>query len=272
MDNKEKKDWITEGVIIALVPFLGYLFAFEYESGYAIFFNFPKEFINIGLPQIIITISILYTITILLFFYIEGLSFMLFKNRRALYHSIIKLLPMFGLSIGYYFAFGGMRALPFFIVFLVFGFSEFIVPLITQRDKKDYESKLQAYDDADWKFREERGALSVRLIKLFGYKNIIFIFNLLVCVFLTQTIGEIAASRKIMFFVMPNNPQKVVVRIYGDNLICAPFDKETKTIKRDISIYKLTDPEARNLKFEILGPLKVEKSEDKTKSELFLRK
>lgn len=259
MDKEGNKDWITEGIVIASVPFLGYLFTFAYESGYAIFFNFPKELINIGLPQIIITISILYVITVILFFHIEALSFLIFKNKSALYQSIIKLLPLFGVSIGYFFIYGWLRALPFIIIFVILGFSEFILPLITQRDKKNYDSKLQAADEADWKFREERGALSVRLIRIFGHKNIMLIINLFLCVNLVQMVGEIAASKKMQFFVIPSSPEKIVLRIYNDNLICTEFNRDTKSFKRGISIYKLTDPQVQNLKLEILGLLKIEK-------------
>jgi len=259
MDNQGRKNWISEGVIIASVPFLGYLFTFAYESGYASFFNFPKEYINIGLPQIISTAIILYTITAVLFFPIEGLSFIFFKNKRSMYQSIIKFLPLFGFSVGNFIVYGWIRALPFIILFVILGFSEFIFPLVTQRDKKDYDSKLQAYDEADWKFREERGALSTRLLRIFGHKNIMLIINLFLCVNLTQMAGEISASKKMQFFVIPSSPEKVILRIYGDNLVCAEFDRKTSSLKREISIYKLTDPQAQNLKFEALGPLKVEK-------------
>lgn len=263
MDNQERKNWITEGIIIASVPFLGYLFAFAYESGYAIFFNFPKELINIGLPQIVIAISILYTASALLFFGIEGLSFVFFKNKPALYHSIVKFLPLFGFAIGYFVIYGWAVAMPFIILVIFLGFSEFIAPLITQRDKRGYENKLQGYDEADWKVREERGAFSVRLLKIFDRKNIMFILNLFICVGLTQMLGEAVASRQVKFFVIPSNPEKVVLRIYSDNLICAEFDREKKILKRGVYFYKLTDPQVQDFKLEPLGQFKVEKNREK---------
>jgi len=259
MVNKTTKNWITEGIVIALIPFLGYLFTFAFESGYATFFNFPKEFINIGLPQVVITISILYTTAVLLFFGIEFLSFVFFKNEPSLYHNIVSFLPLFGYSIGYFIISGWSAAIPFIILIFILGFSSFIAPLITESDKKDYESKLQAFDKSDWEFREDRGVLSVRLIRMIGHRNIMLIINLFICFGLTQTLGGVLASRQIRFFVIPSKPEKVILKIYGENLICAEFNRKTKNLKSEISIYKSVDPQVQNLKFEILGPLKVQK-------------
>lgn len=259
MDRQETKNWITEGIIIALFPFLGYLFTFSYESGFASFFRFPREVINIGLPQIVITISILYTTSILVFFSIEWVSLVFFKNRPILYQTIVQALPMFGLLISYIVVYGFKQYFMIIILLVLMPLSEFIAPLITQRDKKDYESKLLAYDQNEWRVRRERGAFSVRLLEIFGRKNIMFVINLFLCFILTQSLGEIVASRQIRFFIIPGNPEKVVLRIYGNNLIWAEFNRERKIITSGVSYYNLTDPQVKNLKLEILGPLKVEK-------------
>lgn len=257
MNEHKNRNWITDGIIIALVPFLGYLFAFQYESGYAIYFNFPQELISIGLPQIIMTLSILTVVIMLLFFIVEMLSMIVPGNKRALYRNVINILPITCYSIGYLFAYGFKKAAVFIFLFVIFGFERFVLPLFVYRDKKDYNSKIQADEDATWKFREERNALSVRILRIFGQKEFMIILNLVLCVYFTQMVGEIIASEKNQFIVSSNDPQKVIVRIYGDNAICASFDRKANIIKKDISIYKLASPEVQNMKFEKIEPLRV---------------
>jgi len=134
--------------------------------------------------------------------------------------------------------------------------AEAIYKLLQEIDLNELLKKLEAESDAEWKFSRDRNLFSERLSKIFGRKNIVLIINLILCVSLTQLAGEIAASYKMRFFVIPDNPQKVVLRIYGDNLICASFDREAKILYKDISVYKSTDLQIQNMKFEIIGPLK----------------
>lgn len=151
MDETKKQGWVTEGLILALAPVLGYFFAFQYESGYASYFKYPKELINIGLPQIVIATITLWTGIMLIFMFIESITMMMPKTQRGLSDSIIKFLPLVLFFIGSLLAYGWVRAWPYLMVFFMIGIPEFILPLVTQKDKKTYSEKIDADWDSEWR-------------------------------------------------------------------------------------------------------------------------
>ncbi len=256
MEDIKKQSWITEGFILALIPVLGYFFAFQYESGYASYFKYPKELIVIGLPQIVIATITLWTGALMIFMFIEWITMMIPKTQRALSDSVIKFLPLAGFFIGYISTYGWSRAWPYFIAFFLIGIPEFILPLVTQKDKKTYSEKIEADWDREWMLRETKNTLSWRLSKLFGQKNIVLVINIFICAQLVRTAGEVIASKQNEFFTVPSAAEKVVLRIYNDKLICADFDRKTKIVKIGISILKSDDPNITSLRLENIGPLR----------------
>lgn len=259
MDETKKQRWITEGLILALIPVLGYFFAFQYEAGHASYFKYPKELIDIGLPQIVIATITLWTGSLMIFMFIESITMAIPKAQLGLSDSIIKFLPLVGFFMGSLLVYGWERAWPFLLVFFLIGIPEFILPMFTQKDKKTYSEKIDADWDSEWRLREAKNAFSWRLLKMVGHKNIILVINIFIVAQLVQTAGEIVASRQIRFFTMPSAVEKVVLRIYDDKLICADFDRNTKTVKSGISILKMDGSNVTGLKLEMLGPLKTDR-------------
>ena len=259
MEDSTKKNWFSEGIILALIPILGYFFAFQYEAGFASYFRYPKEFISIGLPQIVIATVILWTVAMVLFMFMEMITMMIPEKQRGLCDSIFRFLPLTGFFVGSLLAYGWTRAWPFLILFLWMSIPEFILPLFTQKDKKGYSEKIEADWNSEWKLRQTRNTLSWRLVRLFGHKHIIIVINIFLLAQLTHCIGEVSASRQIRFFTTSDVAEKVVLRIYDDKLICAFFDKSTKIVKSNIFVHRSTDQDIKSLKLEMLGPLKTEK-------------
>jgi len=259
MDETKKYGWITEGLILALIPVLGYFFAFQYEAGYATYFKYPKELILIGLPQIVIATITLWTGSIVIFMFVESIIMMIPKTQRGLSDGIIKFLPLLGFFVGFLLVYGWGRAWPFLFVFVMIGIPEFILPLFTQKDKKTYSEKIEADWDSEWRLRESKDAFSWRLVKLVGHKNIVLVINIFIAAQLVQTAGEVVASRQMRFFTMSNSPEKVVLRIYDDKFICADFDRKTKTVWGDRLIFDSKEQGTFNLKLESIGPLVMKK-------------
>lgn len=155
--------------------------------------------------------------------------------------------------------YGWGRAWLFLVVLFLIGIPEFILPLFTQKDKKTYSEKIDADWDSEWRLREAKNTFSWRLLKSVGHKNIVLVINIFIVAQLVQTAGEVVASRQIRFFTMPSAAEKVVLRIYNDKLICADFDRKTKTVKSGVAILKPDDSNVTSLKLEMLGPLKIER-------------
>ena len=65
------------------------------------------------------------------------------------------------------------------------------------------------------------------------------------------------ARTKERFFVPSTAPDTVVLRIYGNRLICAPVDRTTKQIARAIQVLRLGDDPKMVLRSERIGPLRL---------------
>jgi hypothetical protein len=63
---RQKKTWITEGIIIASTPILGYLLTFIYEKGFAEAFNIPISFISPNLTTVFVVTSALVVVFLFL--------------------------------------------------------------------------------------------------------------------------------------------------------------------------------------------------------------
>jgi H+/gluconate symporter-like permease len=164
-------------------------------------------------------------------------------------------LPLFAFSIGNLIVYGPKKSLPYFILFIYFGAQKFIFPLISQKDKDSYVAKIEADEDAEWKNREDKEAFSVYLMRILGHKNIILVINLMLAVQLVHLSGELYASKRTKYLVPTNDMSKVVLNIYGDSIVYASFDKNTKKVKPVFSVSKLASDPNLVFNLEEIGPL-----------------
>jgi hypothetical protein len=67
--------------------------------------------------------------------------------------------------------------------------------------------------------------------------------------------GAANAGRQTEFLVSHSSPQTIILRIYGDNLIGAPFDEKTKSVKSSFFVFKITSDYQKELSLEKVGPL-----------------
>ena len=263
MGEGKQREWITEGLIIALIPILGYFYAFQYEVGYASYFKYPQELIIIGLPQIVIATMSLWVGIIMIFMFVESITMMIPRAQRGLTDSIIKFLPLVGFFVGSLFIYGWKYAWIFLVVFLLIGISEFILPLFTAKDKKSYSEKIEASWDDEWRLREAKDTISWRLTKFIGHKNVVFVINIFIVAQLIQVFGEVVASRQVKFFTISGSPERAILRIYDDRFICAGFDRKTKIVNGDISVINPKDQSMASLKLESIGPLITDRLDNK---------
>jgi hypothetical protein len=61
------------------------------------------------------------------------------------------------------------------------------------------------------------------------------------------------------FLVLASSPDTVVLRIYGDNIICAPFNRSAKEMQRSFIIHKVGETPPLELRLEKIGPLVLKK-------------
>lgn len=260
--NEEKKQKrklpLSEGLIIAASSVIAYLFAFIYEAGFAKIFDIPLHFVTLSLTNVFITGGSLLLISLTLFI-LADLIFVIFvsflKSDSPIYRRLVKLAPMVFFSIALLFfqintaLQAGLKGL--IASWLLIAFFEFGFPLITQRHKASYRDKLEAQDQLVVQ-RETLRDYAVGLLGEGLYRTIYFLSLALV---VTYVAGQSTALRQREFLVTATSPEMAVLRMYGDKMICAPFDRSTGEVERSFTVLRIAEDSGLTLHLERVGPL-----------------
>jgi hypothetical protein len=260
MENvKQNNPKISEGIILALASASAYLFAYLYEIGYAIIFKIPESLISVS-PTAILTFGAILISIFLLFVPIANLFLMIVFARAhpALQRAIIPVILLFTFLIIEIFLFGPSNWLywiGFLILFVYILYLQLIFPLITQRSKT-YTSKLEGQEKTEQQFADSFVILRNR----FGKDSVIIVMVFMIGLSISVSAGMGEAIQQKNFLVTNTTPELVILRIYGDNLICVPFDKNTGEYEPSFSIIKNTGETGLILRLENLGQLHLPKN------------
>jgi hypothetical protein len=271
------RSWISDAIIIAAIGASTSLLAFFYEIGYCDYFNIPRQFISInttiistviGLLGFIIVPSVFlrfipteiavldfprgFRITLFVTYLLGGLSMLYISG----IHEPENFVPIACLAV--------FAALFWFVIFLTGS---------TQQDIPDREfAKFTAELKAIEKSRASRsGIIRSGIIR---YERPIMIGLAILCVgaVFLRTMARTDAKNQKVFRVVSqyseNEPEfllpvfnhsakedRVILRIYSDYLITAPFNRSTKVIDKKLYILKMSDMSKIPLTTEEVGPL-----------------
>jgi hypothetical protein len=265
-DKFDVLSFLKSGIGVGTITILGYLFGFLYEEGYANYFKIPVQLIKLDLITIFTSILVLLGLIWLIFSFLDSIYMILSPRpsivRRAFIRSapyILFFLAFFFINIGTktWHSFKWIVASPFLISL----FNEFVLPLIGQRGKGTYYQKLEAYEE-----RRKKNKLSEpSIVDLFVTTNnvlilrrfrdiVLIIFFIFLAVYM---IGASRAERQKEFLLLKNPKNIVVLKIYGDKYICAPFDPNTKTVEKSLYIIDSKKQDALWFDWQEVGPLKL---------------
>ena len=239
--ESNRKNIFTESIFLAVIPFLGYLTVFIYELGFATYFNMPYELIQPSFTSVCLVTA--FIIGALLLTFVGGHLFSvifltIFPLRdNPLLRAIKRVTPTLLITLFFVCLLGREwklylgSLLMLSIIILI----NFLWPLVTCRKEKSYVGKLEKQEETEGKFDPEFRRFFDYIDSKFS-RQIVSIF-LIVAFFLLlvyQT-GFVKARQKEYFWQL-NNGQKIVLRIYGDNLICAGFDAEKGAVDGEFDI------------------------------------
>ena len=256
MENNGKKI-ISEGILIAAVPFLGYLTVFIYELGFSNYFGIPYEFIQPSFTGVCLVTAII--IGVLLNVFVVGHLFsVILPIKEGPFLRVIKRVTLPLLVLLFFVFLLGKEwkiYLGSIVIVMIIVAVEFLWPLLTCRDKKTYEEKLIAQEKIEEKFEPEFRRFFDYIDAKFSRQNVsICLVTFLLLVFVYQA-GLINARQKEHFWQIEND-SKIVLRIYGDNLICADFDINKHIISDSFNIVKRSSEKTLSLKMIKTGKLK----------------
>jgi hypothetical protein len=259
MDNELEKSttkhWVSEGLIIAAIPIVAYMITFSYETGFAGFFGIPREFIALNFTSVFIVAGALLGVLFFLFLLTEIISMVFPPSKDIIYRTSLPFFPLSLMCAALFILYGSYwrEWIGSVVVTMLFALFWYGFPLLTQRDKKGYRKKLEADEEAE---RQVKTPFDHAIRLIGGRKALIIILFLILLLDVSHHAGHAAALKQEEFLVANTSPEMVVLRIYGDHLICAPFDRATKEVQRSFIVLKVADNPQLMLRLEKVGPLR----------------
>src|SRR2546422_5608710 len=95
-------------------------------------------------------------------------------------------------------------------------------------------------------------------VRMLGPTQAAILVCFMVALLLAVSFGWSLAREQVYYFVVPGQPERVVLRIYGDSIILAPFDRQTRRILPEYTVLRRTTGTI-TLREERIGPLTVER-------------
>jgi hypothetical protein len=255
--SKSQKISITEGLFLGYASACTYLFAFYYEQGFASNFDIPTRLIRVSLENVLTFGTIFIGLMVVAFPLINIISLfwpdkihpeVLYRLRPVVFVAIIAIIQI--LLYGY----SNWKSWIFYpLLFVVYFFIEFLLPLLTQRKTKGYLNKLIAQGELD----ESRSGVFHHIATYMGRSGLLLVLIFFIGINLSWSVGNAMAKSQREFLVTNTSPKLVVLQIYGDYFICVPFDKQSKKVFTDFKILKMTENSNIVFSLEEIGPLKI---------------
>ena len=248
---------MTEGIVLAAATAAIYFVAFEYERGYAEYFGIPYRLINVGLPVLLRVGGAT-----------AGGAYIAYLAAALVVPALIRRGSMVCARTVWF----SVRAVPLALLLYAFWdewsvwllvcgwltsliYLEFIRPLWSQREARTYNEKLQKDHDTegDW----------LVLLKWLP-RGWVVAFWLLFALWLTSyyagLFGLVHARKQRDFYLIPGEPERVVLAIYGDLLVTAPLYRvkevgKPNLARKDLLILRVGQQPSVNLRLEAVGPL-----------------
>lgn len=264
MENN-RKNIFSEGILLATIPFLSYLTVFVYEFGFTSYFGAPYEFIQPSFTSVCLVTAII--IGILLFSFVIAYQFSvilltIFPIKDGPFLRIIKRIIWPAIVLLFFVFFWGKEWKEYataIIIFAIIIFLEFLWPLVTCRERKTYSEKLAGQEEIERRLDPTYRRFSDYIAIKFGRHNVLIFLLLALFLCLIYEVGLIKAKQR-EFFWQIEGDRKIVIRIYGDNLICADFDAEKHILDNLFNIVKITQEKKISLKMIKVGRLRTNKS------------
>jgi hypothetical protein len=254
---KDKKTrLLSEGIMLALASAGAYLFAFFYEQGYTAYFEMPSQLINVSLVNILIFGMMAITFVTFTFMMTNTVWMLLPKLHPYLAFHLPRILVAICFFVIYpilMFGFSGWRIwiLPL-VFFSLMAFMTLILPLWGHKKAGNISQRYDAMMEAE---RNSKPDLTDKFAARFGTVASFMVAILIGLMIFTYWSGRAEAVNQRNFLVVNSVPEMVVLRIYGDNMICAPFNRETKEVQKSFIIIKAAEDPKLTFNLEEVGPL-----------------
>jgi hypothetical protein len=258
MTDNKPHNLLTDALVLAIVPALGYALTVLHEVGYMTYFNLPLSLIRIETPMALITSAYVLGFFLLFLFLFDSFTEPIesFVNNTTSNWFLPAALYLVYASIPYITRAKLMEDGDYVdlqvacYMFLGLYFSLFCHSFKTSVANRIEESNAKDEQIKYWS-RTLFRRLPRPLLALIGIA--------LLAIYFSFNLGVSEARHQKWFLIPESAPDAVVFRIYGDNLVTSKFDRVNQEMIPRFTIQPLGDAspkEAAVLKYEPIGPLK----------------
>jgi hypothetical protein len=266
--------WFTQAtIILALIPFVGYLFTLSFEASFCKYFSLPYYLISIN-PTLVLSMTIgtvgpfthLIISALLMIVLAPLFGNLSLKNRKRLFITVFVALVftfcdyLFKqesrkyISLNLLWIIGGITVISYIGIWIFLGF---------KRDKLWWNQPLTDINNTE---KTPISSLSNSRISVLVFSILVFIA---LCVYGYSYLGTYQSEHQTEFpvfkpssvdsfkFEAALGPKAAVLRTYGEYVYAVPFNLGTDgaVFEKQLIIVKMSDIKAP-LSFEKIGPLK----------------
>lgn len=243
-----------KGVFLAILPFVGYLTAYNYEKGYLSFFNIPSFLIRLGPEEIIVATSVL----ILGLFTLYPFLAIIYPFRNLMGKSvkgrdlkIAIILFLFLSPIIFIFSNSSLsdKLIISLAIFLLLLFYKFGFPLLFFKGDSLDEKIVKAEKTEKKVGQIEDFIFSRPRLKTFY----IVLLTIMFISLLAYSAGARDASNQREYLLFSDKDTYIIARTYTDKRIAVKIDAKSRFIKDNIRIISPAD--TLDLRLKTVGPL-----------------
>lgn len=251
----EKRSWLTEGIVLTVIPVMAYVLAFGFEYGYYLAYGFPQELISIDVNRVFAA-GVIFLAGVLLVLILTALVLALLPSEHPLTPAVAQAVTFVLAYLVFLIYYGRFDIFAWIFGLLLAWYlgDKFVVPLLTQRGVRGYVRKYSTHEQV----RQARPTLFRTTLRAFGPTPGMILVYFFIALVLSVTFGWSLATEREYYFVIPGPPERVVLRIYGDSVVLARLDRPARQILREYTVLRRTAGSI-TVREERIGPLTVER-------------
>lgn len=254
---------LSDTLLLAVIPFIAYVFTFIYQAGYLKAFQLPPQFVSITIVDVFNIGGKILGVIFLVFSSINFFSNFLPKGNvpDSLAQRVRGLLLLFLLGYPFLFLFDWGTISNIVLVVLIFVVSiMFLPPLVSRKYKGTYLQKMEKINGGKKDSNPWEGSLLDRVIDYIGHNTFATIVYLLLGIYVVYYAGVAAAQKQEIFYVANTSPESVVLFMTSEKIVNAPFNKASKMIGPEFFVINLSNTVDLKLRLVNTGRLKLDTS------------
>lgn len=260
-ERNSRLAWLSNAAFIALGAAFSYFLAFVYERAYCKYFNVPDSLIRPDMTTILAFTVALYTFSFSVFWLVSVLYVFFHPGEKKKVSAISRfvrsrgVLLLLAIIIAAAYQWDKYGWLTIGAILSTLFVLDIVPAIITKRKHKTFNMALHASMDDT----ERMNSVWIPIKRRLG-EQVFTLYLLCWCaVSVAGALGQSAAEKQTRFLVPDLKPDSIVVKMYGDYVICISINRTGKTTGKDLTIINLQEPSTLRLHWENLGPFKESK-------------